>query len=69
MSIKTPIFAVISLSAVLFTGCNKTPVVPEVNDENCEPKNIAKLEKSVQQELSAKCMRRGEFKPSIPKSW
>ena len=67
--IKKLIFVVIYLSAVLFTGCNKTPVVPEANDENCEPKNIAKLEKSVQQDLSAKCIRRGEFKPSLPKSW
>ena len=69
MTTKKLIFVVISLLAVLFTGCDKTPVMPEVNDENCRFELIKKLDKSIQQEFSSKCFRRGEFKPSIPKSW
>jgi entry exclusion lipoprotein TrbK len=35
--------------------------LPEVNDENCKPENIAKLDKSVQQAFSSLCLRRGRF--------
>ena len=43
---------------------------PLLSDETCLPENIAKItNKEQQQELSGKCLRRGTYKPSTPRSW
>lgn len=43
---------------------------PQVNNENCQSENIAKIaNKAEQQELAGKCLRRGQFKASPAKSW
>lgn len=59
--------------AALAAGCDNKPALqamPEVNDENCMPTNIQKIEdKGMQQEFAGKCARRGAFKPSEPKKW
>ena len=69
---KTLILTGAALVAALLAGCDNRPAVqalPEVNEENCRPENIAKLDKDVQQELSSQCLRRGSFKPSEQKTW
>ncbi|EDC6278205.1 entry exclusion lipoprotein TrbK [Escherichia coli] len=58
-----------ALAAALLAGCDKPPVLPEVNEENCRPENIAKLAKGAQQEFSSQCLRRGSFQPSEQKTW
>lgn len=61
-----------TVGAVLLAGCENKPSVqtlPEVNDVNCSPDNIAKLDKSIQQEFASQCVRRGAFKPSSQKAW
>lgn len=70
---KNPsILAVAALVAALLVGCDKKPepvMLPEVNAETCEPENIAKLDKAVQEAFSSQCLRAGSFKPSEPKTW
>lgn len=69
---KTLILAGAVLVAALLAGCDNKPAaqaLPEVNDENCRPENIAKLDKGVQQAFSSQCLRRGSFKPSEQKTW
>lgn len=66
---KKTTFAIIALVAALLAGCEKPPTLPEVNEENCHPENIAKLAKGVQQEFSSQCLRRGTFQPSEQKTW
>ena len=63
-----------ALVAALVAGCDNKPAtapMPEVNDENCKPENIAKIEdQGVQQAFSSLCLRRGgEFKPSPKREW
>ncbi|MCK0505355.1 entry exclusion lipoprotein TrbK [Aromatoleum anaerobium] len=69
---KTLILTGAALVAALLAGCDNKPAaqdLPEVNDENCRPENIAKLDKGVQQAFSSQCLRRGAFKPSEQKTW
>jgi len=71
-AIKALSLASAALVAALVAGCDNKPAtapMPEVNDENCKPENIAKLDKSVQEAFSSQCLRAGSFKPSEPKSW
>lgn len=61
--------AVIALLGFFLTGCFEEEM-PEVNNENCKTENILKIKsKSLQQEFSSQCLRRGEFKASPEKSW
>ncbi|OJW51135.1 MAG: entry exclusion lipoprotein TrbK [Alphaproteobacteria bacterium 41-28] len=67
--------------AVLMTGCDNTSekqaeeqaeeqIIPEVNEENCKPKNIDKIKnKEMQQEFSNRCFLRNNFKPSPKREW
>ena len=53
---------------------NTAPVTsivnPEVNDENCMDKNIAKIaDKKIRGEFAGLCIRRGSFVASPKKSW
>ena len=71
---KNPRELATALVAALVAGCDNKPAtapMPEVNDENCKPENIAKIEdKGVQQAFSSRCLRRGgEFKPSPKREW
>jgi entry exclusion lipoprotein TrbK len=44
--------------------------IPEVNDENCMDKNIAKIaDKKIREEFAGLCIRRGNFVASPKKSW
>jgi entry exclusion lipoprotein TrbK len=65
--------AAATISAALAAGCDKGPatfVLPQVNDENCKPENLAKIgDKEAQQAFSSQCMRRGEFKQSPKREW
>lgn len=61
-----------AFATAMLAGCEKKPepvTLPEVNNENCKYENIAKLDKSIQQDFSSQCVRRGTFKPSTPKAW
>ena len=58
-----------AITAALLAGCDKPPVLPEVNEENCRLENVAKLAEGVQQEFSSQCLRRGSFQPSEQKTW
>jgi entry exclusion lipoprotein TrbK len=63
--------------AAFVAGCDVESVpqealqeMPEVNDENCKFENIKKIEgKGIQQEFSGKCLRRGSFQTSMPRSY
>jgi len=75
---KVLTLALAALVAALVAGCGKKPdeqpakqAMPEVNDENCKPASIAKIEdKGAQQAFSSLCLRRGGgFKPSEKKEW
>jgi entry exclusion lipoprotein TrbK len=71
---KVLTLALAALMAALVAGCDNKPAkqaMPEVNDENCKPASIAKIEdKGMQQEFSSQCLRRGgTFKPSEKKEW
>ena len=73
-AIKTLTLASAALVAAFIAGCDNKPAtsaMPEVNDENCKPKNIAKIEnQGTQQAFSSMCLRRGgEFKPSPKRDW
>ncbi len=58
-----PLVATASL-AIFLSGCFEEKM-PEVNDTNCKPENIKKLDsRAMQQEFSSKCLRRGTFKKS-----
>ena len=53
----------------IVSGCSDAKM-PEVNNINCQHENILKIEdKAMQQDFASKCLRRGGFKPSPPKSW
>lgn len=69
---------VAALVAVLLVGCSPEPEappppqiveMPEVNDENCKPQNVAKVPESVRVQFGTACSRRGSFKPSTGKTW
>jgi len=75
---KVLTLALAALVVALVAGCGKKPdeqpakqAMPEVNDENCKPASIAKIEdKGAQQAFSSLCLRRGGgFKPSEKKEW
>ncbi len=73
-AIKALSLASAALVAALVTGCDNqsaTSAMPEVNDENCKPENIAKIgDKGTQQAFSSLCLRRsGDFKPSPKREW
>jgi len=56
---------------VLVTGCSKSApaAMPEVNDANCRPDALARMEdKDLEQRLAALCVRRGGSAPSSPKN-
>lgn len=59
---------------LMIAGCDNKPTVfalPEVNEQNCKPENIAKVQdKATQQKLSSLCLRQGsEFKASPDRKW
>jgi len=44
--------------------------LPEVNDENCLPENVAKVAPDdAREQFSSLCLRRSNFKPSEKKEW
>jgi len=44
--------------------------LPEVNDENCLPENIAKVTPdNAREQFASLCLRRSNFKPSEKKEW
>jgi entry exclusion lipoprotein TrbK len=44
--------------------------LPAVNDENCKPENLQKMQdKEMREELASLCIRRGTFKPSSGQKW
>lgn len=61
--------------AVLGVGCDsKTELqqglnMPLVNDENCKPEKLAKVDASVRQQFVDACSRRGSFKASTGKTY
>ena len=65
----------VGFTAALLGACTPettTKEVPTVNDENCKPENIAKIEdKTMREQFSADCLRRapGGFKASEKKEW
>ena len=65
--------ALAALTAALFGGCSlesSQKEMPVVNDENCEPENIAKIEDKVMREqFASMCFRRSNFRPSPKKGW
>jgi entry exclusion lipoprotein TrbK len=67
------LFLLVVLSA-LASACSKdipTQDMPEVNDENCKPEIIKKInDKGTQQEFASKCLHRsGGFQPSKKREW
>lgn len=72
---KTVAIAMVMLLTTL-AGCeSKEPEVdeqplPEVNDQNCLPENIAKvIPDDVRERFASLCLRRSSFKPSEIKEW
>jgi len=72
---KMMTLALAALMVALVTGCDNKPAkepMPEVNEANCKPENIAKLkDKGTQQAFSSLCLRRtgGDFQPSPKREW
>lgn len=66
---KTNIFIVIGIS-VIISGCEKPQAsMPEINEENCKPANIAALDPAIRENVSSKCIRLGSFEESKPRKW
>lgn len=67
--------AAAALAMALLAGCDnpKEPVtqtdMPAVNDENCTPEYLAKVDKSIRDRFASACLRRGSFQPSERKTW
>lgn len=68
--------SVLVLAVMAFmAGCNnkselpKVAAMPAVNDENCKPEHVKKLDTNMQQQFSSACLRRGSFKPSSGQTW
>lgn len=73
MKTSKALLRIILLSA-LAIGCSPdipTQDMPEVNDENCKPVNIAKIkDKGTQQKFASECLHRSSgFKPSKKREW
>lgn len=70
---SSTMLTLVAALAGLVAGCDTKPVLqakPELNDENCKPENILKIQdKDMRQEFSGQCSRRGSFKPSEPRNW
>lgn len=73
---KSNLLIIISV-IFLLCGCDtgnsdisETLHLPEVNAENCEKNNVAKLKsRDLQEKFSALCARNSNFKSSEPKEW
>lgn len=66
---KTLQILTVASAAILMSGCFDE-AMPEVNDTNCLVENIKKIEdRTMQQEFSSKCLRRGGFKESSGESF
>ncbi|MCX4038142.1 entry exclusion lipoprotein TrbK [Aeromonas caviae] len=66
---KIHVFIAIGISAII-SGCEKPQApMPEINEENCKPANIAALDPSIREIVSSKCIRIGSFEKSTPKKW
>jgi entry exclusion lipoprotein TrbK len=73
------VLASAALAAILFAGCDHRPdtpqetpkavEMPQVNDENCKPENIGKVDTSIRQKFADACFRRGSPKPSSGKTY
>jgi entry exclusion lipoprotein TrbK len=67
--------ALAALMAGLVSACSpdipKTKEAPIVNDENCKPENIAKVDdEATRKQFASACLRRGpDFKASEKKAW
>lgn len=72
---KAMALASAALLAALAAGCDKQPEpqkvadLPQVNDENCKPENVAKVDTRVRQQFADACARRGSFKPSTGRTY
>lgn len=73
---KKPATIAIAILLIALAGCDsKAPEVkekplPEVNDQNCLPENIAKVTpEDAREQFASLCLRRGTFKPSEKKEW
>lgn len=64
---------ILLLVSSLFLGCEKKPettTMPELNEENCKPENVEKIEPAeIREQFSGMCLRAGKFAPSKPKVW
>jgi entry exclusion lipoprotein TrbK len=60
-----------SLSGCDSESSTSNKEMPVVNDENCKPENIAKIEdKALQKRFAGKCLRRGpSFQTTEKKEW
>ena len=67
--------AAAALAMALLAGCDnaKEPVIqtdmPAVNDENCKPEYLAKVDKAIRDRFASACLRHGSFQPSERKTW
>lgn len=73
---RKSVYVAVVLLLALLAGCDPKasevddPQLPEVNDENCLPENIAKITPSdAREQFRSMCFRRGSFKPSEQKEW
>jgi len=66
--------ALLLLSATL-AACSPSPEpvaqsLPEVNDENCRPANVRKMEsEELRRQFASLCARSGSLNPSKPRVW
>ena len=72
---KPATIAIVMLLIVLAGFDSKAPEVkekplPEVNNQNCLPENIAKVTPDdAREQFASLCLHRGSFKPSEKKEW
>lgn len=71
--IRSKLVIVAALAAAFLAGCSREPeapvAMPEINNENCTPENIANAHESIRVQFGTACSRRGSFKPSSGKTW
>lgn len=66
---------IVLLILMAISGCGKDKEreskveMPEVNDENCTSKSIKALPSNIQQDFSARCLRRSSYKESSDREW
>lgn len=67
--------AIVLFVLLAFVGCGKESesvskiTMPDVNDDNCTTRSIEALPSNIQQEFSARCLRRSSYKESGDREW